>query len=141
MPVKKYTLLQLWSISILIFSIGLVTACGSSDAESTVPQELNTWLLVRAPDGPLPAGLPLDVKSRSVDSEYGISHVELYAVELPTGENNVLIRSDAAPFRQTTFTASQIFRPMQPGHYVVKVVGYNNLGEKKESEYISFQVE
>ena len=140
MPAQKYTALRLWIILILVFSLSLVAACNSDDAASTGPQKLSTWLLVRAPEGPLPAGLPVDVKSRSVDSEHNISHVELYAVELPTGEKNVLIRSDAAPFKQTSFTASQLFVPVQPGYYVIKVVGYNTIGDSTESEYISFQV-
>lgn len=141
MPSQKYTTLRFLIILILLFSFNWVSACSSGSAESGAVQELKTQLLVRAPDQPLPIGLPLDVKSRSVDSEYGISHVELYAVELPTGEKEILIRSDAAPFEQTAFTVSQVFRPMQAGHYVIKVVGYNNIGEKNESEYISFQVE
>lgn len=140
MSSKKYTTQQLWIIFILFVSFVGLTACSSDGAESGEPQELNTRLLVRAPDEPLTAGLPLDVKSRTVDSEYDVSHVELYAVELPTGEKEILIRSDAAPFDQTAFTVSQMFVPMESGHYVIKVVGYNTIGENTESDYISFQV-
>jgi len=126
----------------LLFSFSLVTTtCSFGQTETTAPEGIRTWLLVRAPDGPLPAGRPVDVKSRSEDAQHGISHVELYAVQLPSGESNVLIRSDAAPFRQTSFTASQLFVPRQPGHYVIKVVGYNRLGDRAESEYISFDVQ
>jgi hypothetical protein len=83
---------------------------------------------------------PVNVRSRTQDTESRISHIELYAVELPSGEQNVLIRSDPAPFDQTTYTASQIFIPAQPGHYVIKVVGYNRQGNWAESDYIGFDV-
>jgi len=140
MPVKKYFYLRLGTILLLTLCLGVLMACSSAESDTTAQAGLRTWLLVRAPDGPLPAGKPLDVKSRSQDAQHGISHVELYAVELPTGQRDLLIRADKAPFQQTTFTASQIFTPLQAGHYVIKVVGYNNIGEKTESEYISFDV-
>ena len=140
MLTKRYNALFFWNLVILLFCVGLVTACNSNKADTPAPQGLRTWLLVRAPDGPLPVGRPIDVRSRSEDSQNGVSHVELYAVELPTGESNVLIRSDAAPFQQTSFTASQVFTPMQAGHYVIKVKGYNKIGQSVESEYIGFDV-
>jgi hypothetical protein len=77
-----------------------------------------------------------------VDVQNGVSHVELYAVQSPEGEEELLlIRSDPAPFDQTTFTVSQMFVPTRPGHYVIKVVGYNKLGQSAESDYIGFDVE
>ncbi len=142
MPVQRYTTLRVWSIAILIFCLGVVTtACfSSSSAEVDVPEGLHTWLLVRAPDRPLALNQPVDVRSRTEDAQNGISHVELYAVELPTGQSEVLLRADAAPFQQTSYTASQIFVPKQVGHYAIKVVGYNRIGEKAVSETISFDV-
>lgn len=138
MLVKRYTTSGLWGILIVILSIGLMPACNES--EPTAPEGIRTWLLVKAPEVPLQSGKSVKVRSRSEDVGHGISHVELYAVQMPTGESNVLIRSDAAPFPQTTFTAVQTFTPIQPGHYVIKVVGYNNIGQNAESEYISFEV-
>jgi hypothetical protein len=139
MPVRIFGAWRLWSILILLWSLGLLVAC-SGQAEPTAPEKLAIRLLVREPDGPLPAGKPLNVKSRSKDGQHGISHVELYAVELPTGQRDILIRADEAPFWQTSFTASQVFTPLEIGHYVIKVVGYNKIGDKVESEYISFDV-
>ncbi len=143
MLMKRRFLLQLWPIFILLIIAGLgVTACSSTtEAEIPVPQGLYTQLLVKAPESALPLNEPVEVKSRTRDAQNGVSHVELYAVELPSGETNVLIRSDQAPFEQTTFTASQVFVPTQKGHYVIKVVGYNKLGDKMESDYIGFDVE
>ncbi len=142
MITQKHSSLKLWGVLVLILCLGLVAACNGADqTESTEPQGLRTRLLVRAPDGPLPVNAPVHVKSRSEDAQYGISHVELYAVELPTGESNILLRSDEAPFDQTVFTLSQEFTPLQTGHYVIKVVGYNTIGNSKESEHISFDVQ
>jgi hypothetical protein len=119
----------------------MITACAASDARKTPPPGIRTWLLVKAPEDPLPLNKPVNVRSRTEDGEAGVSHVELYAVELPLGEANVLIRSDAAPFDQTSFTANQIFVPTEKGHYVIQVKGYNRWGEKSESNIISFEVE
>ncbi len=132
---KKY----LWGIVALGLILGLLVSCNKATPPPT-PQPLRTWLLVRAPDGPLPLNKPISVKSRTEDA-IGVSHVELYAVQLPTGESNVLLNSEAAPFAQTSFTASQTFIPTQKGHYVIKVVGYNKQGQSVESEYIGFDVE
>jgi hypothetical protein len=128
-------------ILILLLGGGIVTACGSSDAEPTPLPGLHTWLLVKAPDHPLPVNKPVNVRSRTEDAQAKVSHVELYALELPSGETNVLIRSDRAPFDQTTFTASQYFIPKQPGHYVVQVIGYNTIGETAPSNIISFDAQ
>lgn len=115
-------------------------ACVATEAEPTLPSGVRTWLLVKAPEGPLPLNEPVIVRSRTEDSQ-GVSHVELYAVELPSGETNVILRSDRAPFAQTSFTAIQTFIPLQEGHYVIKVVGYNRRGESAESDLIGFDVE
>ena len=131
---------KIWLILILLLCLSVITACGSSSAEPTPLPGVNTWLLVKAPDQPLPVDKPVNVRSRTEDAEAGVSHVELYALELPSGETNVLIRSDRAPFDQTTFTASQFFIPKQPGHYVVQVVGFNNKGETAPSNIIGFDV-
>jgi len=120
--------------------MSVITACGSSNAEPTPLPGLNTWLLVKAPNNPLPVNQPVNVRSRTEDAQNGVSHVELYALKLPSGETNVLIRSDRAPFDQTTFTASQIFFPKKPGHYVVQVIGYNNKGQTAPSNIIGFDV-
>jgi hypothetical protein len=130
----------MWSMLLLLITVGFISACNSSEEPPSLPEGLRTWLLVGEPGVPLPAGRPVEVKSRSEDFQHGVSHVELYAVQLPNGRSNVLIRSDAVPFAQTGYTASQIFTPRQPGHYVIKVVGYNTIGQKAESEYISFDV-
>jgi hypothetical protein len=140
MRVKKYMGLQLWAIVIvLIWSAGLVAACRSTQTGASTLPEVQTQLLVRAPDGPLPLNKSIEVRSRT-DAAAGVSHVELYAVELPSGDKDVLIRSDPAPFSQTTFTASQQFTPIVPGHYVIKVVGYNQQGQNSTSNFISFDV-
>ena len=138
---KKYTTSQLWSILILLIGVGLLVACSSSEAEPTPYQGIRTWLLVKAPDAPLEVNKPVTVKSRTEDSMHKVSHVELYAVQWPGGEEELLIRSDPAPFDQTSYTASQTFTPKTPGHYVIKVVGYNKLGQNDESDYIGFDVE
>ena len=127
----------------LLGSIFLFGACRSSSEEtpaSAVPQGLNTSLLVRAPDTPLPVKKPIIVRSRTEDLQ-GVSHVELRAVQTPAGETDILIRADQAPFFQTSFTAAQTFTPLQPGHYVIKVVGYNVVGEHSDSDFIGFDVQ
>ena len=132
---------KIWMILILSLCMSVITACESSNAQPTPLPGVNTWLLVKAPDQPLPVSKPVNVRSRTEDAQNGVSHVELYALELPSGETNVLIRSDRAPFAQTTFTASQFFIPKQPGHYVVQVIGYNNKGETAQSNIIGFDVQ
>jgi len=138
MPEKKLRGL-LW-IGLILLGAAVLTACNNSEPEKP-PAGIRTWLLVKAPDTSLPLDKPVTVRSRTEDGEAGVSHVELYAIELPSGESNVLIRSDRAPFDQTSFTAAQVFVPQQPGHYVIQVVGYNGRGEKSESNIISFDVE
>lgn len=134
---------QMGIIILIVTSLALLTACGNDSAppEPTPYQGVRTWLLVKGPDTPLQAGRPVTVKSRTEDSRHKVSHVELYAVQWPGSEGELLIRSDAAPFDQTFYTAAQTFTPNQAGHYVIKVVGYNKLGEKAESDYIGFDVE
>lgn len=137
MVVKQKPWWQVWGIAVLLTGIGWLTACSQSQ-----PAKFNTWLLVRAPDGPLPVGQPVEVRSRSEDIQNGVSHIELYLVEFQadggSAVNNILIRSDAAPFNQTSFTASQVFIPKQKGRYAIKVVGYNKQGQASESDVISF---
>jgi hypothetical protein len=134
-------------ILVLLGSIGLVAACESSGSQTALSSGFRTWLLVQPPQGPLPVNRPVNVRSRTEDSQYKVSHVELYLVEfLPKEQSasplsNVLIRADRAPFDQTTFTASQVFVPSAAGHYVVKVVGYNKRGQTAVSDYIGFDVE
>ena len=154
MIARKSIPLRLWSILILVLSISMLTTCSSSDngeaATATITttsssEGLHTWLLVGAPESFLPAGQSITVRSRSEDAQNGISHIELYLVEFrPEAGNdvisNLLIRSDAAPFQQTSFTASQAFTPKQPGNYIIKVRGYNKIGQSEESETLSFVV-
>ena len=140
MPVKKFPI-QFWIVLILWLYAGVMTACTTTEAEPTLTPGVHTWLLVKAPENPLPLDQPVNVRSRTEDGQVGVSHVELYAIELPSGETNVLIRADAAPFDQTSFTVSQTFTPIERGHYAVQVMGYNNLGEKSESNIIGFDVE
>ena len=134
--------IYLWTTSVILLFIGLLTTACLAVSEETVelPEGVRTWLLVRAPEKPLPINRPVIVKSRTEDVD-GVSHVELYAVETPAGNTDVLIRADRAPFAQTSFTASQPFTPLQKGHYVIKVVGYNRLGETAVSDFIGFDVE
>jgi hypothetical protein len=134
--VKKFSL---WFGVIFILVLGL-TACTSTAVTPTPPVGLRTWLLVKAPEAPLPLNKPVNVRSRTEDS-VSVSHVELYALQLPSGETNVLLRSDPAPFDQTSFTVGQVFVPMQKGHYVIQVFGYNRLGEKSASNIIGFDIE
>jgi hypothetical protein len=128
-------------VSLLILCGLMLTACNDLFGTDGPGQTVHTQLLVTAPDRALPQDRPIEVKSRTQDTEYYVSHVELYAVQLPSGETDVLIRSDPAPFQQTTFTISQPFVPAEPGHYVIKVVGYNKLGQKMESNFLGFDVE
>ena len=132
---------RLWLTLGLLLGFSLILlACRSSEPETTIPPGIHTQLLVRSPDRSLPVDHPVTVRSRIEDGS-GVSHVELYAVELPSGEQNVLIRADKAPFSQTSFTASQTFTPREKGHYVIKVVGYSRLGQSDESDFIGFDVE
>ncbi|HRV91108.1 MAG TPA: hypothetical protein P5526_02980 [Anaerolineae bacterium] len=140
MPAKRRASGYFWSIVILLFAM-LVTACSSNEAPPDIPNGVRTQLLVKAPETSLPSGTPLNVRSRTEANSPGVSHVELHAVQLPSGQQDVLLRSDAPPFDQTTFTTMQEFTPIETGHYVIKVVGYNKLGQKAESAYISFDVE
>ena len=127
---------------LLVLALGLLAGC-NPDSSEPEPAGLNTWLLVRAPDGPLPVNQPIEVRSRVEDAVHGVSHVELHLVEFqPVGGGpvaDILIRADAAPFDQTSFTASQIFIPKQPGRYAIMVTGYNHNGQAKESDTISFE--
>lgn len=125
-------------VLILLLLAGLLSACDFFTGTDEV--SLRTWLLVRPPDAPLLLNQPITVRSRTEDVNNQISHVELYA-ELPDRAGNVLIRSDAAPFAQTSYTTAQVFIPTQPGHYVIKVVGYNRLGQKAVSDSIGFEVQ
>lgn len=122
---------------ILLLLAGLLPACDFFTGTDEV--SLHTWLLVRPPDGPLLLNQPVTVRSRTEDANNHISHVELYA-ELPGREGKVLIRSDAAPFAQTSYTTAQVFIPTQTGHYVIEVVGFNRLGHKAVSDSIGFEV-
>ena len=140
MPGNRHKPFYLWGIIILLLAT-IVTACNGNETERDIPNGIQTKLLVEQPETALPIGSPLTVRSQTEAIKPGVSHVELYAVQLPSGEQDILIRSDAAPFDQTTFTAAQRFTPMEPGHYVIKVVGYNRLGQSTESEYISFEIE
>jgi hypothetical protein len=140
MRVKRYAGLHGWAIVVLLLTVGLVAACGATENGLTPLPPIQTQLLVRAPDGPLPLGRPIEVRSRT-DATDGVSHVELYAVELP-GNRDVLIRSDPAPQpQQKSYTISQEFTPRQAGHYVIKVVGYNRQGQTFTSNFIGFDVQ
>jgi len=145
MRLKGYPLSLLWKIVILLMSLTLISACNTAESEAGTTEGLRTWLLVSEPNIPLPAGQPVEVRSRSEDVDHGISHVELYLVQFQTETGDVvndeiLIRSDAASFAQTGFTASQIFTPKQAGSYVIQVKGYNQIGESVKSNTISFEV-
>lgn len=139
MPLKRRIY---WLSIVLLFLLAIsIIGCSSGEAENALPGGIRTRLLVEAPTEPISAGSSITVRSRTESVKPGVSHVELYAVQLPSGQENVLIRSDAAPFNQTVFSAMQVFTPLEPGPYVIKVVGYNKLGQPSESEYISFDVE
>jgi hypothetical protein len=136
--VKRYADLILASILLLLLSAGLIAACGTSERRPEPLADIKTELLVRAPDGPLPLNKSIEVKSRT-EAQDGVSHVDLY-LTLPTNQE-VLARSDAAAFGQTTFITSQMFTPKQTGHYVIKVVGYNKEGTPASSNSIGFDVQ
>ena len=142
MPVEQRTSsARLMRLMIVIFILALiVAACSFSEEPETTYTGVYSQLLVTEPDGPLFVNDQVEVISKSDDSQYGISHVELYAVQLPDGNSDVLLRSDAAPFNQTSFTASQIFTPKQPGRYVIQVVGYNRIGEASTTNALGFEV-
>lgn len=135
---KRYAGLYLGIIVLLLLSMGLITACGSNEAQTAPLADIKTDLLVRAPDGPLPLNKSIEVKSRT-EAKDGVSHVDLY-VTLPTNQE-VLVRSNAATFRQTSFITAQMFTPQQPGHYVIKVVGYNKQGTPATSNSIGFDAQ
>jgi len=145
---KKYISLLFLSIAVLaLVGLGLATGCTSSKTAQT-DTGLRTWMLVRAPDAPLPVNQPVVVKSRTRDPNHHLSHVELYAVDIPAADAagstktvNLLVDTQFVPFEQTTFTANQTFIPSASGEYLIKVVGYNVNGEKSESEYIRFAVQ
>jgi predicted small secreted protein len=140
MPVKKI-IIRFCLITIFIMCAALLTACGTSTGAQRTPEPgIRTWLLVKAPENPLPLEEPITDRSRTEDGAAKVSHVELYALEMP-GQTDVLIRSDRAPFNQTSFTAAQTFTPLKAGHYVIQVVGYNQLGETSASNIIGFDVE
>ena len=146
MPNRRWITSLGYSLLISLISLMVLAGCNTDSAQTD--DTLHTSLLVGEPDGPLPVGRPITVKSQTQDVENRVSHVELYVVEFrpPPNETageetDLLVRSDAAPFNQTTFTADQTFIPARPGDYVIKVVGYNKLGDSTESEYISFRAE
>lgn len=141
MNFRKYSIFRWGGLFALVMGVGfMVSACSDSAAETPPPAGPRTQFLVRAPDNPLPVNKPVTVRSQTQDVG-GVSHVELYAVQTPAGENNLLIRADRVPFAQTSFIAAQTFTPLQAGHYVIKVVGYNLAGETAESDFIGFEVE
>ncbi len=142
MPVKQRISPAGWvSLMIIIFILAFaVAACSSTEEPETTYTGVNTQLLVTEPNAPLFVNDQVEVISKSDDSQYGISHIELYAVQLPDGNTDVLLRSDAAPFNQTSFTASQIFTPKQPGRYVIQVIGYNHIGEASITNALGFDV-
>ncbi len=131
-----FTKFSLWTLLLLALSAVFFSACSSNQPE--VDTEFRTWLLVKAPEQPLPVNRQIKVISRTKDMVNGVSHIELYAVETPAGDGGLMIRSDAAPFEQKIFTAEQPFIPKQPGDYIIKVVGYNKLGDPTESASIKF---
>jgi hypothetical protein len=141
MMTRKYSGMSLWLILVLWLITELVAACSSTPGTAGQLPPIQTQLLVRAPDGPLPVNKSISVRSLTEAAD-GVSHVELYAVQLPTGHTNVIIRSDpATTVNQPSFTVAQTFTPTQPGHFVIKVVGYNSFGQSDESDYISFDVQ
>ncbi len=137
MIVKRRIRWHLWLIAVLVIVSGLTAACGAAQTDAPALPEIQTQLLVRAPDGALPLNKPIEVRSRT-DADSGVAHVDLY-VTLPSNEE-VLVYSDRAAFQQKSFTASQTFTPKQAGHYVIKVVGYNQLGKDAPSNSIGFEV-
>ncbi|RMF04349.1 MAG: hypothetical protein D6768_03405 [Chloroflexi bacterium] len=129
---------------ILLLLLLPMVACNTTPDETCTGSEVpETVLLVREPAGPLPVNRPVTVKARTKDAKCGVSHIELVAVELPPNNQgqtfaNVLVRADAPPFAQTTFTAEQTFVPTQRGDYLIKVKGYNLVGNWQESASIRF---
>ena len=151
MMTLRYATLSIISLLILLLSFGLMTACNSND--QTISQTFQTTLLATEPQTPLIVNNQYEIRSRTQAPEYAVSHVELYVVEyVPLDEaianqpgvapqlpyQDILISSQAAPFNQTIFTASQSFIPKQPGEYLIKVVGYNKIGQSTESQYLRF---
>ena len=132
---------------ILALSFGLTTAC-SGNNEAPLPKEFQTRLLVTEPLQPLSVNEMYTVRSRVEAPESGVSHVELYVVELTatTGEiqaANILVSSQAPqPLGVTTtvFNAEQLFIPKQPGEYAIQVMGYDKAGEARPSEFLRFEV-
>ncbi len=130
----------------LLFIFGVIISLAGCNTTILAEEDVitidrfQTSLLVRPPDTPLPINRPITVRSRTEDPT-AVSHVELYAVQTPSGESNILIRSDQAPFTQKSFTAAQTFTPIEQGHYVIKVVGYNQAGQKTESDFLGFDVQ
>jgi hypothetical protein len=134
----KHLLRQLWLITGLLLGAGLLTACGSSQQLPGI----ETTLLVGAPEHALPVNKPVIVKAQVV-AEEGVSHAELYLGPAAGQDTDmVLLRADAPQpaAYPTTYVVSQQFTPLQPGDYVIKVVGYNRLGLADTSDYLSFKV-
>lgn len=132
------------TITILVlFALG-IAACDSLAEIGTDPSngssELRTFL-VEEPRGPIAVNSVVEIQSTTSDPSSRVSHVELYAVQLPSGQENLLLRADPASFDQTTFTVNQAFVPTQPGYYVIKVVGYNIQGNSAESSSVGFEVQ
>ena len=140
--------LQPGLILLVAVVLGFLTACSQTGTETPTPEGVRVQLLVTSPSQPLPINQPVNVISRTEDAKQQVSHVELYAVEWPSKETEVeagkrdelLLRSDAADFAQTVFTAHQRFVPTEPGVYKVKVVGYNKLGYSAATENLEFEV-
>lgn len=148
MPGKTNFSLRLGLILATSIALGLLTACSQTPAETPTPEGVQTELLVTTPSQPLPLNQPVTVISKTEDPTQQISHVELYAVKWPSMETerrtgtgaDLLLRSDAADFAQTVFTAYQKFVPTEPGRYGIKVVGYNNLGHSATTAELEFEV-
>lgn len=127
------------SITLLLL-VGVFTACSSEVTGQAIAGGIQVRLLVQPPTNPLPVGSVLNVRSLT-ESETPISHIELYALQLPSDAQNVLIRADAPALAQTNFTAMQRFTPQRAGNYVLRITAYNQAGQKAESNPISFTVE
>ena len=149
MNTRKYAALSLLSLLILALSFGLTTACSrNNQAEAPLPKEFQTRLLVTEPLKPLLVNEAYVVRSRVEAPDSGVSHVELYVVEFTasTGETqatNILVSSQAPqPLGVTTtiFNAEQLFIPKQPGEYAIQVIGYDQTGEVRPSEFLRFEV-
>jgi hypothetical protein len=124
----------------LVLMTGVLLLTGCMGNKPAVDKTFSTRLLVTSPEQPLPRDKVVTVQSKTQDQVNGVSHVELYAVEMP-GDTNVLLNAQAAPFEQKVFTAAQSFVPVQAGDYVIKVVGYNQVGDRTESAYVKFSVQ